>query len=83
MGIEHLWEFGLGRIVPGLEIDVRALRKHSFRSEKEHFKWLSGGPAALLLGALPRRISDSAEHGTHGSLSTYCRLLLLLAPRRA
>ena len=31
---------------------------------------------------LPERIQDSAE-GPHGSLSTHCRLLLLLAPSRA
>ena len=33
-------------------------------------------------GNSPERIQDSAE-GPHGSLSTHCRLLLLLAPSRA
>ena len=38
--------------------------------------------ARISQGNSPERIQDSAE-GPHGSLSTYCRLLLLLAPSRA
>ena len=47
MGIEHLWEFRLGRVVSGLEIDFRVLRKHPFRDEHEHFKWPSGSQELL------------------------------------
>ena len=68
MGIEHLWEFRLVRIVSGLDIKFRVLRKHPFRDENEHSKWLSGGQE-LLRGVFPR-IYDSAEGDPHGSLST-------------